>query len=437
MKIINAHLLTSKEIELINEVINFKFTKRICFRDYDDIIELEVKRESKTIPGNPIDIHDALNAFQRAEMVADEANARFRDLQEKLWKCYDSDKKEELRRQLRTAEEALGNANDRVRSLKRLLENSNGANVVPSMEIFGEFVDSPTIKVILYLEGYPSERTRYLKMIGVFVHEMFHAVNFFMGHSRSSIREIDEPMVEFATGVFLDALSKVDATFGDISREHYYSVGHKATGVGEVVCYGFGRYLIDCVAHMSSYSEEEWIETYADKSASIDPALPEAKMAISALYPFYPVKDESKVLALFEKLIFWHASSVPVGSGVTGAPAKLVPTPIKRGVAKSRAKASILKVTRQDGTVLQMAKAKDTLILAILEAGILRVYDLKIQCFKAYLVDDKKHPKYAHAQYYEQITKLYILHHSNTLEKKQYLDYISNALGLGWKVEII
>ena len=73
---------------------------------------------------------------------------------------------------------------------------------------------------------------------------------------------------------------------------------------------------------------------------------------------------------------------------------------------------------------------------AIVEAGPLRVRQLDLKYCRINIVSTTKDQKYGHAQ--REIERgLYVLTHSNTKDKKKMLDRISNALHLGWTVEII
>jgi hypothetical protein len=64
------------------------------------------------------------------------------------------------------------------------------------------------------------------------------------------------------------------------------------------------------------------------------------------------------------------------------------------------------------------------------------VADLAIKHDGDILVTKKKHPKYFGTQ--QPLSDGYLVNtHSNTETKKKQLDYISDALQLGWKVEII
>ena len=95
-----------------------------------------------------------------------------------------------------------------------------------------------------------------------------------------------------------------------------------------------------------------------------------------------------------------------------------------------------LKVTRKDGSIIQEKFAADTMITAIKEAGVRRVRDLGIICCRVPLVSTTKDKKYGDTQ--EEVEPgLYIIKHSNNKMKKAFLEKISKAFNLGWKIEII
>ena len=197
----------------------------------------------------------------------------------------------------------------------------------------------------------------------------------------------------------------------------------KTTDIGEIVCYGFGRYLMDNVSSESTHSEIEWIEAYALKASSLKPSSSDAQKVVKLLNPFYPVEDEQTVLKLFESIIFGSVSSSSKAIGI----------PRKR---KTPAPATGIRITRKDGSILQMKTAGDTLVQAIIEAGVLDVYNLSITCCGFPLVSNELSPKYGHTQV-EVLPKVYVMKHSNTRMKKGFLDKISDSLGLGWKVDIV
>ena len=95
-----------------------------------------------------------------------------------------------------------------------------------------------------------------------------------------------------------------------------------------------------------------------------------------------------------------------------------------------------LRVTCKDGTIIQEKYAGDTLVAAIKNAGVRRVRNLGIICCKVPLVSTTKDAKYGSTQV-EVEPGLFVIKHSNNTMKKGYLEEISRAFNLGWKVEIL
>ena len=303
MRIINDHLLTSTEKTLIDEVLNFKFLSRSFFFDsLAGSLEIEIDPDQKIKDGAPIDRQEIVDALNQAEKELVEAENVFREAFERIFG--NNNPPRDLIQAKEAAEIKLGKARDKVRNLKGYLNNSTGASIVPQRVILGEFVVRPTPKVILYLGSFKYSFERDRGLIAVLAHELFHAFNFIEGCGLRSVREVDEPMVEFAAGVFLKAMSQTNSSFGVIYTWHKNEVFSKTTGVGEIACYGYGRYLMDNVATKSKFSEDQWIEFYAKISASIDPTLSDVRVIQKELYPFYPTQSESKLFKLFEMLIF-------------------------------------------------------------------------------------------------------------------------------------
>lgn len=89
-----------------------------------------------------------------------------------------------------------------------------------------------------------------------------------------------------------------------------------------------------------------------------------------------------------------------------------------------------------DGSLIQEAKANLTMVAAIEQAGVEAVAKLRIPHDSMLLVSKEKHPIYAANQ--QRLSHGYLLNtHSDTKAKKRQLDKISQALNLGWKVEVI
>lgn len=102
----------------------------------------------------------------------------------------------------------------------------------------------------------------------------------------------------------------------------------------------------------------------------------------------------------------------------------------------SRAKASKLIVHLPDGKAIQEDTAAQTLVEAVRRADPLKVRTLGIVCCKVPLVSTTKDRKYGDTQV-DVGNGLYVITHSNNKMKKSFLDAISKAFNLGWKVDII
>lgn len=106
------------------------------------------------------------------------------------------------------------------------------------------------------------------------------------------------------------------------------------------------------------------------------------------------------------------------------------------GKGFKRSRKSTLKVTRRDNSIIMEESAASTLVQAIKEADPIKVRGLGIICCKVPLVSTSKDDKYSSTQK-EVAPGLYVITHSNNEMKKDYLEQISDALNLGWKVELI
>jgi hypothetical protein len=153
-------------------------------------------------------------------------------------------------------------------------------------------------------------------MPAVFVHEIFHAGNYFNAREKTrSVLAIDEPMVEFASLYFLKELEafipseshflydKVHGKVSNVRREGESLVMNKQLSIGDEAAYGFGYYLFKELGERKGDSRN-WIETYSKKSASIDSSDKLVKKVEDALIPIYPFMSEKDVMEWFEKIIF-------------------------------------------------------------------------------------------------------------------------------------
>jgi hypothetical protein len=206
--------------------------------------------------------------------------------------------------------------------------------VVVDVRVLGEFipgkkgVDTP--KVVIYYENIQKSvkdvfwsYASWQVMPAVFVHEMFHAWNYFKaGRNSRSVLAIDEPMVEFETLYFLKQMEtftpqshRLRKGVESVRRDREYRVHKKQQSIGDVAAYGFGYYLFK---NLSDGDSIKWIETYSEKSAFIDGSNSNVKKAENALIPIYPFMSEAEVMKWFKKIIFdGYATSVTVGKSAS------------------------------------------------------------------------------------------------------------------------
>lgn len=101
--------------------------------------------------------------------------------------------------------------------------------------------------------------------------------------------------------------------------------------------------------------------------------------------------------------------------------------------AGSRSSKTALLVRFPDGKVVAEEKAADTLVAVLRLAGLSRVSELGVTVNGENIVSRSPSKKYHEAH----IAPYYIKTHSSTAQKKRHIEEISDALGLGLRVEII
>ena len=300
--------LTDLEKNILELIVNFRLplvTGEVCFADVMDDLEVQfLKTGSRT---QLIDAAllkkklDELNKHIKELEIQQQNNPQLSDLNGGL-----------LRRMRSAAKEA-----------QELLNKASDGIVKFEYSILGEFIPGSKPKVVIYLKSIEDYyESRESVMAGVFIHEMFHAWNYFnAGRIKRSVMEIDEPMVEFETLYFLKKLkafteSKSHALKNyvlDVKLTREFRVQNKQQSIGDVAAYGFGYYLYEKLSERDVDSIT-WIETYSKKSASIK----SVKKVKDALIPIYPFKSEKQVMNWFKKIIFdTKATSKTAGKSAT------------------------------------------------------------------------------------------------------------------------
>ena len=299
-----SSVLSPLEMNLLELIVNFRLPLEkgeVCFADILDKLDVEIL-EKEGIRPQSVDaglLKKKLGELkeQIADMVAKaEHNPNLRN-------------ENEYERKLGLMRSAAEEAEQRLRE-------ASGEKIEFNIPLFGKFVsgnEESKPKVVIYLKSVENKlergESRASVMAGVFVHEMFHAWNYFIAGGRRSVLAIDEPMVEFATLYFLKELEaftkaqkhslKGKVLMVELNRAS--RVQNKQQSIGDVAAYGFGYYLFK-EFEKGNVDPIKWIETYSKKSASI--SHPYVEKVEKALIPIYPFKSENKVMKWFEKIIF-------------------------------------------------------------------------------------------------------------------------------------
>ena len=301
-----SSVLSKLEMDLLELIVNFRRPLEkgeVCFADILDKLDVEIL-EKEGIRPQSVDaglLKKKLGELK--EQIADmeakaEHNPNLRNENEYEGK---------LVRMRSAAEEA-----------EQRLQYASDGKVKFDIWRLGKFVsgnEESKPKVVIYLKSIEKSirgiESRWSVMASVFVHEMFHAWNYFIAGGRKSVLAIDEPMVEFATLYFLKELetfahSRSHHLKDKVSRVSWYRkkrVLNKRGSVGDLAAYGFGYYLFTEFEE-GNVDPIKWIETYSKKSASIKGSDKLVKEVEKALKPVYPFKSEDKVFKWFEKIIF-------------------------------------------------------------------------------------------------------------------------------------
>ena len=301
---INSSVLSELEMELLELIVNFPLPLekgKVCFADILDKLDVEILEEE---------------GFRPQSVDAGLLKKKLGELKEQI---ADMVAKAEHNPNLRNENEyerKLGLMRSAAEEAEQRLQGASDGKVEFKIPLFGKFVPGnkeSKPKVVIYLKSIENKlergESRASVMAGVFVHEMFHAWNYFIAGGRSSVLAIDEPMVEFATLYFLKKLEAFTKAQKHSLKNNVLTVRsnrasrvqNKQQSIGNVAAYGFGYYLFK-EFEKGNVDPIKWIETYSKKSASI--SHPYVEKVEKTLIPIYPFKSENKVMKWFEKIIF-------------------------------------------------------------------------------------------------------------------------------------
>ena len=280
-EILEKELLDKDQI--LNLIVNFRLRlvkDEVCFADLLDKLEVEFSNEEEM-------------RYQYVDAAL---------LRRKL---------EELKADVEQ-NEGNGPGNQYLNGIEEDLKSASEGKVKVYVRLLGEFViGKPNPKVVIYYKNIQracgDDWTDVLA--GVFVHEMFHAWNYFNAGAKRSVLAIDEPMVEFETLYFLKQLEAFTHTKShplhdeveSVSRDRLDRVQNKKQKIGDVAAYGFGYYLF---GYLSDVESRHWIEAYSKKSDSINIIDVSVYKAKNALTPVYPFMSEEDVMRWMREFIF-------------------------------------------------------------------------------------------------------------------------------------
>ena len=307
---IDSPVPSQDEKDLLELIVNFqlpldKDKEEVCFADMLDKMEMEKVEFSNK--------DDKLDQDIDKDLLEEKLN----ELKKKIKKI------ERKAKQDQKDEALLAHMKSAAETAQDLLDKDSGDKVKFKVLRLGKFIpgkgeEKP--KVVIYYENihkiikpHSPNFARWQVMAGVFVHEMFHAWNYFKaGQNSGSVLAIDEPMVEFESLYFLKELEAFTDSKDHCLRDEVQCVRSgmevrvqkKQQEVGDLAAYGFGYYLYD--NRSDAAESRDWIETYSKKSAKIqekNPHVEDAKKALIPVYPFLP-EEEAAVKKLFKKIIF-------------------------------------------------------------------------------------------------------------------------------------
>ena len=291
--------LSELEKELFELIVNFRLrlaNEYVCFADILDKLDVEILEEE----GKP----------RRQSIDAAHLREKLNELKEQIAEI---DRKLQNNPQRQDLYGLRDNMRSVAEKVEDLLSKASDGKVEFDYPILGEFVPGSKPKVVIYLKSIEKSRgndeSRDSVMPAVFVHEMFHAWNYFNA-GPGTVLAIDEPMVEFETLYFLQKLkdfmhSQSHSLYKHVlcvSVNRNFRVQNKQRSIGNVAAYGFGYYLFKELSE-SDIDSRQWIETYSKKSASIK-GCKFVKNVEDALIPVYPFQSQKQVMEWFKKIIF-------------------------------------------------------------------------------------------------------------------------------------
>ena len=254
--ILSSSVISNQDYDALDLVLNHTLrlnSKEVNLGALTDKVQIELSPVEKASVSH-IDEATVKERLDALLAHKEEVKAEFYNLLHQLQAPIEerTDDNDKLQSRCQELECEMGRIDEAICSTESLLDRVVNGKVEVEDKVLGEFVSSPSPKVILYYRNIqPSSQYRVGGLMPVFVHEMFHAWNYFEAGSKDrSIMEIDEPMVEFATFHFLSDLEKMyyhSKTLKVISGRASWqkdSISQKKLSVGSTAAYGFADCLL-------------------------------------------------------------------------------------------------------------------------------------------------------------------------------------------------
>ena len=295
-----------EEHELLEKVLNFSFQigrTTICFNQIADRVDLDLN-----VPTNESTDELSDEEIQKLERTIQDIQDLQASLYEKAKKQEEQISEEERCQRPKELQDMFDECDRLSNHLGLLqgelskLQKSGGTITTP---LLGSF-DAQNQKVYLYIKNIEhASKPRTAALIKTFIHEMFHAWNYFSSFCKErTVREIDEPMVEFGTLLFFQEIAKSDPVFEPIFDWAKSNVHKKQDNIGGNAAYGFGYYLFSLSGSKEENSVQKLLEVYSRKAGSII-AFPKLILQIKdLLFPYYPREKESDVYRFFCRVLF-------------------------------------------------------------------------------------------------------------------------------------
>lgn len=311
LNIINSELLNPDELEIISKALDFRFMDGFYFSSLGDRLTIEISSERMT-EKEYLDMAALREGLDRAST----ARCRIEDEYNRLEQS-GADKQV-----LAAARKKMSSIIDVQGAYEWRLRQFKGDAICLEHEIPGLFFSSSNPKIVLYLG---SIRETEISPVAVLIHELFHALFYFASNQLTLAREIEEPMAEFATLQFLSTASDSLTEFKDIAEDYASYVYRKKYSIGRDCPYGFGYFLFENIASLSSFDQTHWLNRFIMLSNQIVPGDNTVQSIHDRLRPPYPFLEEEDIFYDFEKLIFGTNSKKKTQEKVLKPAAKEAP----------------------------------------------------------------------------------------------------------------